>query len=178
MAGKKPGRFAHVIHSLPRTFASTSDDAPSQDKVDAVKRAIIEEFQEEHNGRLPSAADLAREWADMRAAKDLIEENLRTINAQIAAVTQLMVNQYETEGIEKLHLETGEAPRVQYEPYFSVEDPDKFRRWCIANGYERSLTLPWQTRVSIGKDALLSEEGPGTIPDGLKAWNRPKIVKR
>lgn len=179
MAGKKkPGKYAHIIHTLPRTFASSAEDAPAQEKVDAVKRAIIEEFQEEHHGTLPTAADLAREWADMRVAKDSLEDDLKTINAQIAAVTQLMVNQYEAEGIEKLHLDTGEAPRVQYEPYFSIEDADVFREWCIKNGYARSLTLPWQTRVSIGKEALLSDEGPGIIPPGLKAWNRPKIVKR
>lgn len=168
------GKYEKVIHTLPRTFAV---EPGQQDKIDAVKRAVVENWREENfrNDGTPPASYLAREWADLRTLKDSLEAQLSDANTQIDAFTQMMVDQYEAEGIEKLHLDTGEAPRVQYEPYASVENADTFRSWCIKSGYERSLQLPWQTRTAIAKEHLLNGE---PLPPGLKVWNKPKIVKR
>lgn len=167
------GKYEHVIHSLPRTFGT---EVAQQEKIDAVKAAVVAEYREEtQSDRTPPASYLAQEWANLRTAKDKLEDQLSVINCQIEALTQMMVDQYEAEGITKLNLETGEAPRVQYEPYASVEDADTFRKWCLEHGYERSLALPWQTRTSIAKERLLSGE---QLPPGLKLWNKPKIVKR
>ena len=168
-------KYAKVLAGLPKTFGGGEDAESNQEKVETTKSAIVADYAEEHNGARPPASYLAREWADLRIAKDDLEDQLKAVNVQISAYTQLMIAQYEQEGIEKLHLDTGEAPRVQIEPYFSVEDPDAFRTWCIKNGYARLLTLPWNTRVTIGKELLLNGE---PLPPGLKAWCREKIVKR
>jgi hypothetical protein len=157
---------------LPETFAT---EPRVQEKVDLIKRAILEDYAAEHNGALPPASYFAREWADLRAAKDAVESQLSAINHQIEAYTQLAAAQYDAEGVDKIRLDDGEAPRLSYEPYASVEDNDKFLEWCIKNGYRRSLTLPWQTRTAIAKDRIESGE---PLPDGIKVWSRIKMVKR
>lgn len=173
------GKYDKVIHNLPRTFGI--DEPGRQDKIDALKPAIVAAYHDDMQEQkrvaspTPPASWLAREWADLRYVKDDLEKKLKDVETQLDAFTQMMVDQYEVEGIDKLHLDTGEAPRVQYEPYASVEDSDAFRKWCLEHGYERSLQLPWQTRTSIAKEHLLNGED---LPPGLKVWNKPKIVKQ
>ena len=168
--GKPNKALKQKVLALPRILTT---EPKHQVKVEKMKALIIADIRDETQ-MPPTAARLAQEWADLRAAMDDLDDQKSAIQVQIDAYAQLLINQYEAEGIDKLHLESGDAPRLQYEPYAQVEDGAKFFEWCVKNGYKNSLQLPWQTRNKIVKDLLME----GEEPDGVKIYNHPKIVKR
>jgi hypothetical protein len=158
------GKYASVIDSLPRILGT---EPAYQEKVQAVKDSIIGDF--------PYASDLAREYAGLRAEKARAEDVVSDINLRLEAVAQLLTDQYEAEGTSMLRLEDGQSVSVQYEPYAQVVDKEAFRLWCLAQGLERSMALPWQTTNSLTKTRLLEGEPE---PDGITATARTKIVLR
>jgi hypothetical protein len=72
-------------------------------------------------------------------------------------------------------LQSGQSVSVQHEPTAKVEDPEKFRLWCIANGYENALRLWPSTTNAITKERLVAGKPE---PDGVKAYVYTKIVLR
>lgn len=120
-------------------------------------------------------SELARVYRDLRNIKDMIEGHESNINLLIESHAQLMAEQFEVEGVSSLTLNDGIGGnvRVQYEPAAKVVDRDAFREWCIKQGLERQLMLPWQTTNKLTKDALLAGEPE---PDGVTAESRAKFV--
>lgn len=159
------GKYAKVIDTLPRLLGT---DAPYQEKVEAVKEAMRAEADYKQQG-----AYLAIKFAITRAEKDVVEENLKEVNLRLEAITQLMAEQYEVEGVTSLRLHTGASVRIQMEPYAVVNEREDFRLWCCSNGYERSLMLPWQTTNAITKERLLEGEPE---PHGVKCYSKVKAV--
>src|SRR6187431_221801 len=105
MAKKKPGRFDHFIAKLPRL---PGEDPAYQDKVDAVKKAMA--LEDDFKRQAPWLAD---QFANIRAEKSAVEKVLYEVNLRLEAVTQMLIDQYEAEGIKSVHLDSGETPRVQ-----------------------------------------------------------------
>jgi hypothetical protein len=120
-------------------------------------------------------SELARVYRDLRSVKDMLEGHVSNINLLIEAHAQMMAEQFEVEGTKSLSLsdEVGGTVRVQYEPQAKVVDRDAFREWCIKEGFERQLMLPWQTTNKLTKEALLNGEPE---PDGVTAESRAKFV--
>jgi aconitase B len=156
------GKYAGVIDKLPRVLSTTPD---YQQRVNAVKAELLPVYQH--------ASAWARQYAELRASKKEAEEVVSGINLQIEAVSQLLIDQYEAEGFTKLTLADGSSVRVQIEPYAQVKDKEAFRLWCIANGYERSMALPWQSTNSIVKEALLAGNPE---PTGVEAVAHTKVM--
>jgi hypothetical protein len=77
------------------------------------------------------------------------------------------------EDVHSLTLADGDNVRLQAEPYVVIEVPETFRRWCIQNGLENKLTLPWQSANNLTKERLLAGEPE---PDGTKAYMLTKVV--
>lgn len=117
--------------------------------------------------------ELVQAYVSLRAEKSEHEETLSTINLLLEAYKQLIADTYEEKRISSMKLRTGSSVRIQLEPKAVVEDRDVFREWCIANGLERSLALPWQTANSLTKEKLLGGEPE---PDGIHAYIYTKIV--
>jgi len=63
--------------------------------------------------------------------------------------------------------------RTQWEPYAKVEDKELYRLWCIAEGLEKSLCLPWQSTNSVTKERLLAGL---PVPKGIIAHAKSTIV--
>jgi hypothetical protein len=194
------GKYANVIDRLPRSFGTEPD---YQAKVNAVKKQIIENAMPETHldtetilkwqhdihkelielakllvlatGGTIQGSELARVYRDLRGIKDMLEGHVSNINLLIEAHAQMLSEQYEVEGIKSLALNDGigGTVRVQYEPMAKVVDRDAFREWCIKEGLERQLMLPWQTTNKLTKEALLNGEAE---PDGVTAESRPKFV--
>lgn len=118
-------------------------------------------------------SELVQIYTEYRRKKDEIDDELSLLNIQIEATKQMIINIYEEEGITSLKLENGKSVRVQPEPKAKVEDKEKFRLWCIADGLENSLALPWQTTNALTKERLLNGQPE---PDGVKAFIYDKIV--
>lgn len=165
------GKYAGVIDTLPRLLAT---EASYQDKVNIVKAEIIRKVRE-NTGMPPSGSFLAARYDEQREVKDKIEDELSAVNLELEAYSQLIVDQFEAEGVSNVRLDTGPMIGVQMEPYAQVENRDTCREWAISNGLERSLMLPWQTLNSISKEKLLKGEPP---PDGVKIYAKAKIVRR
>lgn len=163
------GKYAHIIDKLPKMLGT---EPAYQEKVNAVKLEIVKELT---TFMPPSGADFARLYAEARAQKDEIEESLSGIDLQLTALAQLIDSQYEVEGVTSIRLESGPSVSVQYEPHTLVEDKEAYRLWCISQGFEKQMVLPWMSTNSIVKGMLLEGEPE---PPGTKAHCRTKLVLR
>lgn len=105
----------------------------------------------------------------------MLEGHVSNVNLLIEAHAQIMADQFEVEGTKSLTLDDdiGGTIRVQYEPQAKVVDRDAFRQWCIDEGLERQLMLPWMTTNMLTKQRLLGGEAE---PPGVTAEARAKFV--
>jgi hypothetical protein len=157
------GKYDHVLDKLPKLLGEEPD---YQARIDAVKREILTKEKR-------YAATFAAEYAKVRREKAIVKKILSEIDLRLTAYEQLVVDQFEVEATKSLTLEGGDIVRIQPEPYLVVEDKEKFRQWCIANGMERELHLLWQTANSLCKERLIIGEPE---PEGTRVFNRVKIV--
>lgn len=142
-------------------------EASREEALVALRTKILEESF--------TPAALARYWADKRAALVAAEDVVSGLNLEIEAVSTLLVSAYETADVTSQTLMDGRSISVQPEPHAQVEDREAFRLWCLANGYERELTLSWQTANAVTKERLLRGEPE---PEGVKAYIRYKLILR
>lgn len=190
-------KYAGIIDKLPRDFGQEPD---FQEKVDAIKKQILEApagnmldsdvledlvmevtaLQSVINDMLikgvaghRNAPNIARLYTDVRKLKNAFSSQEKTTNVLVEAYEQLLVEQYEVEGLSSLKLEDGASVRVQYEPHGKVIDKEANRKWAQENGLENLLCLPWQTVNALTKEALLAGEKE---PAGVEATSRPKAV--
>jgi hypothetical protein len=159
--GSKYAKLARSLPSLPE------DDNPKQQLVNKRKREIL--IKEPRTG-----VHFTTKWLITRAKKDLLEAQLAEVEIEVEAYKQLLMDQYEVEGITRLRLDSGDGARLQYEPHLVVEDHDKYRQWCINTGLGRSLALPWPTGNSMLKERLMNG-----LPemDGTRAFIKTKVVR-
>ena len=134
-----------------------------QDKVEAVKAPL--------RASQLSPSDIAS--SVVREKKSKIEDQLSEVNLELEARNQLLIDLYDQAGIENLKLSSGHAIRTQVEPNAVVRDKAKFRQWCLDNGYQELMALPWQTTNSITKDKLMEGEAE---PDGVEVFARTKVI--
>lgn len=192
------GKYADIVDKLPRSFGQDPD---RQAKIDALRQNIlntepspddmsseaIELYCEEITAMLSvlndklikacggdrHASKFARAYRDVRRVRDLLAEQEKATSLIKDTYEQLVVDQYEVEGTTNLHLEDGDAVRVQYEPQAKVVDKDKLRQWAYANEMENELTIPWQTVNALTKRLLLDGSPE---PEGVEAVSHPKVV--
>lgn len=197
------GKYADITPNLPRTWGSEIDDDPGYlQRIEAVKTQILDgakdegppedpaEIIKEVRGAIAKArrilqqriapdrrwgSEYAKAWREARLAKEAVEEEVSEMTVLLRAYEQLMAEQYEVEDVQQIKLEDGGSVAVQWEPTAKIEDKEKFRLWCIAEGLENEMALPWQTANALTKKALL--EGRQE-PDGITAKARPKFVLR
>jgi hypothetical protein len=165
------------------------EDSTYQEKVNTMRAAIASDrdFQlhastlarlyiETRTGLAPETiSDLEREALVKVLGKEGIEELASMCNLRMTAIEQMLAEQYEVEGTTSVKLETGESVSVQIEPYAQVQDREVFRKWCIEQGFESLMTIPWMTASKLTKDRLLDGEPE---PPGVKAYARNKFVLR
>lgn len=150
------GKYQHVMDRLKIDLGTEPE---YQVKVEKVKAKVLES--------LPlHATALARRYIEIRTQKDKLKGELESVQLELTAVEQLMAAQYEAEGVTSMNVEGLGTVRVTPEPKAKIVDRDAFREWCIENGYERALALPWSTTNAVLKQRLL--EGL-TEPSGLEA---------
>jgi len=160
----KKGKWADVTPNLPR-LPSARDEA-----VELAKLAI-----QTTDGFSQSASHLASVYADIRAEKDVVQSVMAEVQVRLDAIEELLIAQYEAEGTTFLRLEDGISVGVNVEPVATVEDPEAFRLWCLANGYERRMTLHPSTIQAVVKERLAEGEPE---PPGITSYARPKITLR
>jgi len=154
-------------------LAAMATRLPALPTADPTYQERVDLAMDDYAGQ--TSPQLVAAYIDLRREKDALEEAERAVNLKLEALTQLIVLSFESHGVSSLTLDSGETVRVQPEPYAQIEDRDLFRAWCMANGLERSLALPWTTANAITKERLLNGD---TEPPGVRAYLRNKIVLR
>jgi hypothetical protein len=160
----KKGKWADITPTLPR-LATPRDEAVERAKFD-FQYAL---------GSPTNASAVANIYASIRLEKDAVMSVLAEVQIRLDAIEQILVDQYEAEGTTFLRLDDGVSVGVNFEPVAQVEDPEAFRLWCLANGYEKRMTLHPSTTQSVVKERLLEGEPE---PDGVTSYARPKITLR
>lgn len=159
------GKYDEVVDKLPMLPA---EEPAYQAKVEAKQREIFGEI-----GSALSSGSIAQLYATSRMEKEELEKKLYEVNLELNAITQMLVDRYEIDGINSLKLDSGETIRLQYEPYAVVEDREKVWQWCKDNGHEREMQLHWSTLNTITKDRLLQGQSE---PDGVRAYVKVKPI--
>lgn len=111
-----------------------------------------------------STPELARKFAMDRAAKNLYEGSIKTLNIQLEAASQLLCEQLDAEGLQKVQLLTGETCYTQTEPYSSIENRDELIAYLKKKKLTAMLVPQWQTMNAFNKECLLAGKPllPGT----------------
>jgi hypothetical protein len=192
---KKKGKYDSVVDKLPRL----ANLEPAQvDKIENVKHQILAGGDPDAIKDLPNAinrlttlfddvakgliaaahgkryaATLAAGYAKVRATQDVLKEMDSILTIIEEAYQSAGIEQFEVEGATSSLVIPEGTVRHAVEPYAQVEDREAYRLWCIANGYERSLALAWQTTNSVTKERLTAGL---PVPDGVKAFQKHKFV--
>lgn len=120
----------------------------------------IDRAKELIEDRNPTA--LASLYAKVRAVVDEKEEEAKVLRTQLEAVAQLLIDVYEGEGISSLNVLGVGSIRTQPSLHTQIKDKKLFHDWCLEQGLQESMSLPWMTANSIVKERLLNgEETPG-----------------
>ena len=155
------GKYSSVAtHLLPKPEASEF-----QEKVNLVKDSVQD----------MSHAALAKAIVLIRAEKEAAKKAVSQINVRLVAHEQLLTDAFEEAGVTNLKLDTGDSISTQIKPYARVNDRAAFRLWCINNGLEDALVLPWQSTNALVSDRLI--EGLPE-PDGIETYKQPTGVLR
>lgn len=155
------GKYTNVAAHL-RPKPEISD---FQDKVNQIKDSVQD----------MSHAALAKAIVEIRAEKDTVKQALSDVNIRLVAHEQLLTDAFEEAGVANLKLDTGESISTQVKPYARIQDRAAFRNWCIDNGLEESLVLPWQSTNALVADRLI--EGLPE-PDGIETYKQTTVVLR
>jgi hypothetical protein len=132
----------------------------------------VENLRAELKGK--TVIELSKLYAKYRKEKDAAEAVVKGVNEYIEAVCSLLGPAYEEQGLNSVKLaDTGQTVSVQLHPHAVVEDRDEFRKWCIEQGLERQMQIPWQTADALTKACLLDGLPE---PPGIKAYIRTKYV--
>jgi hypothetical protein len=182
---KSKGKYSHLIDKLPRYGV----EPERRDVVQAVKDKIkspLNAMVKNRNiedlttvgvdairmamdsitvsaAKTPYASAYARLYAEARKLHGQLEDLVKEANLLAEAAQWVMTEQMEVEGTSSLKLTNGQPVTTYLEPYTQVKDREDFRVWCIKQGLERQMALPWMVTNALVKKMLLDgqEEPPG-----------------
>lgn len=156
----KPGKWNRLLRDVPLV----QEEPSYQARVDERKTEYAD-FD---------AVRLVKTYFALRDVKQREEEAISDVNLSIKAIEQLLIAAYTAQDISSLTVEDLGSVRVQPEPTVKVLDKEAFRQWCLANGFEREMTLHYQTAVSVMKTLLENGE---PIPDCVEINCYTRVVK-
>ncbi len=157
------GKYTRVASLLPPLQPL---DQSYQEKVEKVKAELRSEFE---------SKELLKAYINFRKVRDAEKDKLSAANLSLEAAAQLLIEQFEVEGVESKKLDTGEAVSIHPEPYPAITDAEVFRLWCVEQGLERSMKLSWQSTSAIVKERLLAGDPE---PPGVAAYVKQKLSFR
>lgn len=157
----KPGKYAHIVKTLPRLLGD-ADDPRYQDKVNAVKDAIKAEPD-----FVMHASSLAKAYVALRIEKAEAAAKLADVNLRLEAVSQLMFNQFEVEGVSTMTVD-GRPVSTSLQPYARAENKEAFRQYCLKiPELARQMMLHPSTMKSLINQMLVDG---AELPDGVSVY--------
>lgn len=161
--GKYKGKYKDI--TLPRMVGIKPG---YYEKVVALKEEIQAdpEFQRH-------ATEIAWTYVHLRREVDAASEELAEMKLRLMATTLLMCDQLECEGIDAVTLANRDKVRIDVQPHLIVTDAPEFRRWCVGQGLENLMSLPWGTANRLVKQMLIDGLPE---PPGASCWARQRVI--
>ena len=172
---KKPGKYQKLLaeKNYPRYRPVDEDDPKRADRIDAKKQELLKGNPENGVDPLPRhASALAERYADVRIYRDTLKRELYDVNVELDAITEIMTEQFEVEGITSISMTDGSTVRLQSEPHASIKDRAKVIAWAKNDPDLRDKvqeTIHWQT-VNGAVKALLANGEPE--PEGIEVYHK------
>ncbi len=136
------GKYDDVLAN--NDLKSVLKETPRDERV----QALMSDIQ----GKNPAIGDLAYEYAMSRKDKDELEGKLSVVTERLDAIKFLLIPAFESEELSSVKLSaTGQTVSMQREPYARVVDKEAYRTWCIKEGHQNEMSLPWQTTNAMTK---------------------------
>lgn len=117
----------------------------------------------------------ARLFCKIRDHKDQLETQVKELNVDLEALSQLLVHEMEGEGLDLFRLDSGDSLSIKDEPYCSVADKNIFINWIKDSRMEDLLTVHYQTLSAMTKQRL---ESGKPAPPGIKVFMKSSITRR
>jgi len=193
MAKRKPGKYDHLLAGLPA--APLEDDPKRQARIDTLKVVCKHCGQPKHTAAESPDAHEFESWQDLDAVKlvtdyafikfelDAKKEEAAELQIKLDALKQLLIASEDAghdpawgaygANDNALNLPDGSNFRVNRELTGKIVDPEAFRLWCIANGYEKKLRLHDGTKEQIVAERALAAE---PMPDGIELNSWAKVT--
>jgi hypothetical protein len=158
-------------------YPKLAPDSDYQEKVRQVQESDYYEVDGAGGPRLRevSDVDLCNWYNNKRRLKDQLEAELKVLELEVQAATQLFVERFESQDVQKIKFQDGTTLSVNPEPYPYVQDQQKLLTWVRQQGLESLLTLNYQTLASLTKERLL--EGK-PLPEGVDVFLKSKLTRR
>jgi hypothetical protein len=157
------GKYTQLKNQLQR-FVPEGD---WQAKVDVVKQ------------RLRAASSNPAFWGEdfkaSRAHKDKLEAEVKELNTELEACSQLLLEWMESHELTRMDLASGGSLWIKDDPYVKVNDPPALLKWIRAKKMGGLLTIHWQTLNSIVKEDLVAGK---KLPPGVDAWMKTTVRLR
>jgi len=144
------GKYKHLRGKLPKF----KNPPAWQEKVNDAKTLYVK----------LDTTDLGREFANFKVRKSTLEANIKDINTELEALSQLIVDRLEDGELEAIELANGIKVAIKDEPYASIDDRKKFYDWIKKTKQSGLLKINFQTLNAITKEMLIAgkKNPPGT----------------
>lgn len=164
------GKYTHLRSKLPAftESAEASGQAAWFAKVTEWKML----FLGTSSGENANAAKLASEYAKRDAEKKALEAEISQLNIELEGLSQLAVESFENDGLQKIDLASGGSASLRDTPYTSIEDRSQVLAWIKKNKMQDVLTVPYQTLSGMNNERLVA--GKPLIP-GTKCFMKTKL---
>lgn len=133
------------------------EDSAYQEKVNDAKLFVLGTL----SGENANIDRLAKLFSDRAAEKKKYEDAICDVNVELAALSQLLIEAYENEGIEKSTLASGATGYIGYIPYVKMIDEKLFYAWLHEQDMDGLRKINAMTLKS-----MVSEKALGDLRDG------------
>ena len=116
-----------------------------------------------------NVTELARAFSNERREKQDLEARVKMQNISLEALSQLLVENLESQELQKIQLETGETCFLHSEPFASVIDKSAVLAWIKKRKLQSLLGVHWSTFNAFIKEMIV--EGK-PLPPGTSVYLR------
>lgn len=141
--------------------------------VDAAYQARVDELKKPFRGK--GHTEIAMALGRTKRNKQKLDEKIKLMNVEIAALEQLLVDYFESTETTQFRTKSGVLISLKDDVYPMVKDQPIFLAWINSNNLSALLSVHHKRLESLVKSLL--EEGQ-KIPDGIDAFFKTTISYR
>jgi len=116
----------------------------------------------------------ASAYVEMRDIADIVNAWQKSLGVLLEAYETLLLGKLEDENVESIRV-NGRSISTSPRPYSQIKDAEAYRQWCIEQGLERKMQLPWATTNALVSQMLLQGED---TPPGIEVFIDTQVSLR